>query len=102
MIFIVTCIDKSDALPRRLASIDAHRQYLASHTHPVKTLLSGPLVQDDGETMKGSHFLLEADDRSAIEAWQADDPLANADVWDTVIVEAFMKRVDTLSAGGAA
>ena len=97
MIYIITCLDKADALPRRLASIDAHRHYLATHDHPVKALLSGPLVQEDGETMKGSHFLVEADSRAVIEAWQADDPLATADVWETVIIEAFLKRVDTLS-----
>jgi len=97
MIYIITCIDKADALPRRLANIDAHRAYLANHTHPVKALLSGPLVQEDGETMKGSHFLVEAENRAVIEAWQAEDPLANADVWDTVIIEAFLKRVDNLS-----
>ncbi|MEM8823366.1 MAG: YciI family protein [Pseudomonadota bacterium] len=97
MIYIITCLDKPDALPRRLQNIDAHRNYLATHTHPVKTLLSGPLVREDGETMKGSHFLVDAESRAAIEAWQADDPLANADVWDSVIIEAFLKRVDNLS-----
>lgn len=94
MHFIVTCLDKADALPRRLAVIDAHRAYLAAHDHPVRTLVSGPLVGDDGETMKGSHFLLEAESRAAVEAWQADDPLRHADVWDTIIIEAFQKRVD--------
>ncbi len=101
MIYVITCIDKTDALPRRLASIDAHRDFLASHGHPVSTLVSGPLVSEDGETMKGSFFMVEAENRAAIEAWQAEDPLASADVWGGVIVEAFMKRVDNLSSRGA-
>ncbi|MEL6463651.1 MAG: YciI family protein [Pseudomonadota bacterium] len=101
MIYVITCIDKPDALPRRIANIDAHRSYLGSHTHPVDTLVSGPLVQEDGETMKGSFFMVEAASRDAVLAWQAEDPLANADVWETVSVEAFMKRVDNLSGAGA-
>ncbi|GAB5467518.1 MAG: YciI family protein [Rhodospirillales bacterium] len=102
MIFTILCLDKPDALPRRLAAIEAHRAYLLNHKHPVDALISGPLVQEsDGETMKGSFFLAEAPSRAAIEAWQADDPLASADVWESVIIEAFNKRVDKLSGSGA-
>ncbi len=101
MYFTILCLDKPDALPRRLASIDAHRAYLTSHKHPVDAVVSGPLTEEDGETMKGSFFLVEAPSRAAIEAWQADDPLASADVWGQVIIEAFNKRVDKLSGSGA-
>ncbi len=102
MYFTILCLDKTDALPRRLAAIDAHRAYLAEHRHPVDAVISGPLVQEaDGQTMKGSFFLVDAPNRAAIEAWQAEDPLASADVWEQVIIEAFNKRVDKLSGGGA-
>jgi uncharacterized protein YciI len=102
VIFVVLCLDKPDALPRRLVAIDAHRAYLADNPHPVRTLVSGPLVSDDGTgAMKGSFFMVEAPDRAAVRAWQADDPLASADVWGSVTVEAFHKRVDNLSGGGS-
>ena len=98
MIWIVTCLDKKDALPRRLAHIDAHRAYLK--TAPITTLLSGPLVADDGETMKGSFFMVEAGSRDEVLAFHDADPLKHADVWETVIIEAFFKRVDNLSGAG--
>lgn len=98
MIFVVLAKDKPDALPRRMAVIDAHRRYLADNPHPLTTLVSGPLVSPaDGKTMVGSFFMVEAADREVIARWQADDPLAAADVWESVTVEAFMKRVDNLS-----
>lgn len=98
MIFVVLAKDRADALDRRLAVIDAHRAYLADNPHPVRTLLSGPLVaEEDAGRMVGSFFMVEADSREAIARWQADDPLAGANVWETVTVEVFLKRVDTLS-----
>lgn len=100
MIYVITCLDKPDALPTRLANIDAHRTYLTTHAHPVETLLSGPLVAEDAETMKGSFFMVEAPSRGAVEAWQAGDPMMTAGVWESVIVEAFSKRVDNLSGAG--
>lgn len=98
MIFVILAKDRPGALDVRLANIEAHRAYLASHTHPVDTLVSGPLISDaDGTTMIGSFFMVEAESRAAVEAWQADDPLAGVELWQTVSIEAFNKRVDNLS-----
>ncbi|MEQ8651353.1 MAG: YciI family protein [Kiloniellales bacterium] len=66
MYFTILCLDKPDALPRRLASIEAHRAYLAAHKHQVDALVSGPLTEEDGETMRGSFFPVEAASRAAI------------------------------------
>lgn len=95
MIYIITCLDKPGALPLRLQHIDAHRAYLAKA--PIRTLVSGPLVEADGKTMKGSFFMVEADSREEVERFQREDPLFKAGVWETRIVEAFYKRVDNLS-----
>lgn len=83
MQFVLKAFDKPDALPRRLEVIAAHRGFLdtAPAEHGVKVLLSGPLMDDDGETMIGSFFLLEADERADIDAMFANDPLSKADVW---------------------
>ena len=58
MIWIIVCNDKEDALPRRMSIIEKHREYLS--TNPIKTLVSGPLTLEDGKTMKGSFFMVEA------------------------------------------
>ena len=73
MIWIIICKDKADSLKRRMAVIDEHRKYLS--TNPIKTLVSGPLTDFDGETMNGSFFMVEAEEISEIHTFQANDPL---------------------------
>ncbi len=95
MIWIIVCKDKADALKRRMAVIDEHRKYLS--TNPIKTLVSGPLTDLDGETMNGSFFMVEANEISEIQTFQENDPLYHADVWKDIIISPFNKRVDNLS-----
>ena len=92
MLFVISCKDKSGALDTRLANMQAHKDYVA--TKPIKVLLSGPLTADDGETIVGSFFMVEAADRSAVETFQHNDPLYKAGIWETIEVHAFAKRVD--------
>lgn len=91
MLFIVHCLDHQDALPVRMEHYLAHREYLASAT--VEIVMSGPLVSDDGETMIGSLFLIEAPGRAAVEAFNQADPFHHAGIWDSVHIHAFDKRV---------
>ncbi len=92
MLFTMFCIDKPGVQERRKEVLPAHVEYLA--TEPVKLVISGPLVSDDGEDIIGSLYLFEAPDRAAVDAFQANDPLVQADIWETVEVRAFIKRVD--------
>ena len=92
MLFVVHCLDKPDALPRRLAAYDAHKARLAKNEVP--SIVSGPLVAGDGETMIGSLMILEAEWRADVEAYVAADPFVAADVWASVSIEAFVMRVD--------
>ena len=88
MIFVAHALDKPDALEQRLAHLDAHRAYLdtAPAEHGLRILMSGPLLSDDGETMIGSFFLIDAPSRAAVEAMFAGDPLANAEIWQSLSV----------------
>ncbi len=95
MIWIIVCKDKKDALSKRMNVIDKHRDYLSSN--PIKTLVSGPLTNTDGNTMNGSFFMVEAEDISEIHNFQRNDPLYQADVWDEILISPFKKRVDNLS-----
>lgn len=94
MHFVVHALDKPDALPRRLEVVAEHRGYLQTAT-TMTIPMSGPLTEDDGETMKGSFFLIDAPDRATIEAFFAEDPLAKADIWQTLQITAFNLRVNT-------
>ena len=86
MQFVLKAFDKPDALPRRMAVIAEHRAFLdaAPAKHGVRVLLSGPLMDEAGDTMVGSFFLLEEEARADIEAMFEGDPLKNADVWREV------------------
>lgn len=99
MHFVVFAKDRPDALRQRLEVIDLHRAYLgkAPARHGVRVLLSGPLTKDDGETMRGSFFLLDAPDRALIEGLFAGDPLRAADVWETVEISAVHVRQNNMT-----
>ena len=93
MLFIIHALDKAGALPLRLAHYDAHKAFLSDTSpHGVKMAMSGPLVADDGETMIGSMFLLEADSRETVERFNRADPFHAAGIWDRVTITAFLRR----------
>ena len=46
MIWVILCKDKPNSLNERMKIIDEHRAYLS--TNPIKTLLSGPLTDKEG------------------------------------------------------
>ncbi|MGB5079788.1 MAG: YciI family protein [Burkholderiales bacterium] len=92
MLFIIYCMDKPGSAQTRAANMQAHRDYLA--TGPIKIVLSGPLTTDDGQSVIGSFFMVEAADRGEIEKFQRNDPLFSSGLWASVDVRAFAKRID--------
>ncbi|MFZ3583028.1 YciI family protein [Loktanella sp. DJP18] len=92
MHYVIHCLDHDGAVDKRLAHYEAHKAYLAAAT--VRTLVSGPLLADDEETMIGSCFLLEADSLAEVEAFNQNDPFHHAGLWKTVSIRPFAKRVD--------
>lgn len=92
MRFVVHCVDRPDALPLRQAHYEAHKAYLASGG--VATVVSGPLLADDGETMVGSLFIFEAPSKEDVAAFNRADPFARAGVWASVSIHPFLMRVD--------
>jgi uncharacterized protein YciI len=92
MHFVVHCLDRPGAIKDRLAHYDAHRAHLGAA--PIKIVISGPLVADDGETPIGSFFLLEAASRTEVEAFNAADPFNRAGIWQEIRIDPFLKRTD--------
>ncbi len=93
MLFVIHMLDKPDGFPRRMANYDAHKAFLGEHSkYGIKIIMSGPLVADDGVTPIGSHFIVEAQDRKAVEAFHRADPFFIADVWENPTITAFLKR----------
>jgi uncharacterized protein YciI len=92
MHYIVHCLDRPGAVQDRLANYDAHKAYLSSA--PIRIVISGPLLADDGETMIGSLFLFEADSKEAVVAFNKADPFNAAGIWQQVNIHPFNKRMD--------
>ncbi len=93
MFFVIHALDKPDALPTRLAHYEAHKAFLSDTTKfGVRIVMSGPLVEDDDATAKGSMFVVEATDRAAVEAFHHADPFHAAGIWAQVSITAFLKR----------
>ena len=69
--------------------IDEHRKYLS--TNPIKTLISGPLINETGDIMNGSFFMVEAETIEEIKDFQINDPIYKAGVWDEITISPFNK-----------
>jgi uncharacterized protein YciI len=93
MLFVIHALDRPSALSQRLAHYDAHRAFL-SDTGPynVSIVMSGPLTADDGRTMIGSLFVIEAPDRAAVERFNKADPFHAAGIWERVTIAGFIRR----------
>lgn len=93
MLFVIHAIDRAGALDTRLAHYEAHKAFLSdTSAFGLSIVMSGPLVADDGTTMIGSLFLVEAPDRAAVERFNAADPFHAADIWERVNIHAFLRR----------
>ncbi len=93
-LFVLNCIDRKDALDRRLATRPAHLAYVEAQREIVK--LGGPLLNDNGQPI-GSLLIVETDDKAGAEAFAAADPYRQAGVFETVEICAFRVTVGALS-----
>jgi len=92
MHYVIHCLDHDGAVEKRLVNYEDHKAYLGSA--PVKTVISGPLLADDEETMIGSCFVIEADTLAEVEAFNANDPFKKVGLWKSISIRPFSKRVD--------
>jgi len=79
MLFVLTAIDKQDALALRMAARDAHFAFV-KETGVVR--LGGPFLDSKGD-MAGSMIVFEAADLDAARAWHAKDPYVKAGLFQS-------------------
>jgi uncharacterized protein YciI len=92
-LFAVHALDAPSALPLRLEHYTAHRAYIETdQDHGLRIVLSGPLQSDDGQTMIGSLFIIEAESASQVADFVGSDPFNTARVWATLKITRFHKR----------
>ncbi|WP_181703413.1 YciI family protein [Chthonobacter albigriseus] len=82
MLFAVTCIDKTGHAAVRTDNRSSHLEFLKANADAVK--IAGPMLTDDGAGMVGSLLVIEAADRSALDALLAEDPYAKAGLFERI------------------
>ncbi|MDE0795633.1 MAG: YciI family protein [Alphaproteobacteria bacterium] len=90
MLFCLHIQDKPDRVETRKQFVDEHRAY--QKDCGVDVTLSGPLLAEDGGTMIGSIFFIEAPDRAGVEKFIANDPFTRNDVWGESVLTRFLRR----------
>jgi uncharacterized protein YciI len=88
--FVLTCIDKPEALDLRMATREAHLAYVREHEEMIPA--AGPLLDVEGR-MNGSFFIIEAPDAEAVEAFSAADPYRLAGLFENVEIRAWRQSV---------
>jgi uncharacterized protein YciI len=91
MQFVMICEDKPASLELRMSTREAHLAYIGEHGAMIK--LAGPMLADDGESMIGSVFILEADSLADVEAMNANDPYTQAGLFAQVTIKAFRQVI---------
>ncbi len=91
MQFALYCVDKQNSLDLRLATRERHLAYIGNA--PVKIVLAGPLLSEDGQTMRGSFFIVEADNAAAVAQFSANDPYRMAGLFERVDIHGFRQVI---------
>lgn len=86
MLFVLYCRDRPDSAALRQSQRPAHLDWARQQTG---IRMAGPMLDDDGETMVGSLFVIEAEDRAAIEQLHASDPYVLAGLFERVEIHPF-------------
>jgi len=88
LLFLALCFDKPDHVDLRLSTRPAHLAYLDRYAAQVK--LGGPFIE--GDKPVGSMLILDCADEASARALLAEDPYAQAGLFERVELKAW-KRV---------
>ena len=92
MHWLIKCRSKPDTDALRMATIDAHRNFLDGY--PEVTWYSGPVFSDDNKNAIGSLRLIEFPGRDAALAYIHADPYTKADIFEAITVERWKPGLD--------
>jgi hypothetical protein len=91
--FVLVCVDKPGAVALRMATRQAHFDWLARHPGVVR--LGGPFLDAAGE-MAGSLIIFEAADLEGARAFAAADPYAKAGLFESAELRPWRATVGTI------
>ena len=93
-LFVLTCIDKPNALELRMATREAHFAY-ARGLPDGFIRLGGPFLDEQGD-MAGSLIIIEAPDMAAAEAFSLADPYRKAGLFERVEIRPWKSTLGEL------
>lgn len=88
MLFVIQCRDRENHLSIRQDNRPAHVDYLKKLGHSL--FAAGPLL-DDNEQMCGSVVIIDVADKTAAENFAANDPYAQAGLFEQVTIDRWNK-----------
>ena len=89
MAFAVVCLDRPGTKALRDRTRLAHMEYINRYRH--KMIVGGALLDDEGETRVGMVLAIDLPDRSAVEAFLAEEPYNKAGIFECVVIRKFHK-----------
>ena len=84
MLTMWLCFDKPDSLELRMKTRPEHLGWIETAVKNFK--FAGPMLSDDGQTLKGSCIIAEFDSLDESRAVQAQDPYQKAGLFEKVVV----------------
>ncbi|TMJ23430.1 MAG: YciI family protein [Alphaproteobacteria bacterium] len=89
MLFVIHATDFREGMNVRAKFYRAHRIHLdQAEQYDVDVVTAGTLIGDDGETPVGSIFVIDANDRAAVDAFTRSD-------WERVQIHGYNKKRGT-------
>ncbi len=86
-LYLINARDKPDSQALRLATREAHLSWAGDARDRIA--VAGPVLSDDGTTMLGSTFIIAFDSLDAARLWAAQDPYAQAGLFQSVEIRPF-------------
>jgi uncharacterized protein YciI len=91
MIWAIHAVDKPNSTDLRMSLRPAHLDYLKAQDRLI--VLAGATLTDDGGTMTGSLFVIDAADRAAAQAFSANDPFTKGGLFGSVTITRMRKGI---------
>jgi uncharacterized protein YciI len=89
MPYLIDATDKPESTALRAAERPKHMAYLDSNL--PRLIAAGAKLKDDGETVWGSLYILDVDDRASAEAFIRNDPFSKAGLFGKVEITRWRK-----------
>ena len=89
MLWVISCVDKSNTAAIRDKHLQPHRDYLQSQKGIL--VLAGATQSDDGSTATGSLFVVNVDSREKAKAFSDGDPFTQNGVFSNITITRMRK-----------